>query len=75
MEKNNNLAILRLGKKNLMRDVSKAIEDGCTVVIENMYEKMDAVMMPVVSRQIYLRGTRQFISLGMVKYRGILHLN
>ena len=42
----------------------KAIEDGCTVVIENMYEKMDAVMMPVVSRQIYLRGTRQFISLG-----------
>ena len=64
MEKNNNLTLLRLGKKNMMRDVSKAIEEGYTVVIENMYEKMDAVMMPVVSRQIYLRGTRQFVSLG-----------
>merc|ERR1711871_947446 len=64
MEKNNNLTLLRLGKKNMMRGVSKGIEEGHTIVIENMYEKMDAVMMPVVSRQVYLRGNRQFVSLG-----------
>ena len=64
MEKNNNLLILRLGTPALMREISRSIEEGSTVIIENMHENVDAVLMPVVSRQVYSRGKRQFIKLG-----------
>ena len=64
MEKESGLKILRLGTKSMMKDICHAIEYGGVVVIENMYEKLDAVLMPIVARQVYFRGKRRFIKLG-----------
>jgi dynein heavy chain, axonemal len=58
------IKLLRLGMESLMSDISSAIEGGKTVVIENMSENIDAVLMPIVSRQVYSRGKRLFIKLG-----------
>ena len=49
-EKSNKLICVRLGSKNINRDIELAIEVGKSVMIENMDESVDAVLMPVISR-------------------------
>jgi len=49
-EKKNNLICVRLGSKNINRDIELSIERGNSVMIENMDETVDAVLMPVISR-------------------------
>jgi hypothetical protein len=50
-EKANNLICVRLGSKNINRDIELSIERGNSVLIENMDEAIDADLMPVISRQ------------------------
>jgi dynein heavy chain len=38
-----------------------AIENGYSVLIENMGEKVDAILMPVVSRAVVKRGRNLII--------------
>ena len=59
-----NLAVVRLGQKDLLRKVEIALENGYTILIENMGETIDAVLMPVIQRATIKRGTRHFIKLG-----------
>jgi len=49
-EKKNKLVCVRLGSKNINRDIELAVERGNSVMIENMDESIDAVLMPVISR-------------------------
>jgi dynein heavy chain len=55
-EKINNLKTLRLGSKNINRDLEIAIENGYSAIIENMGERIDAILMPVIARQYVKRG-------------------
>ena len=55
-EKANNLKTLRLGSKNINRDLETAIENGYSAIIENMGERIDAILMPVIARQYVKRG-------------------
>ncbi|KRW98533.1 P-loop containing nucleoside triphosphate hydrolase [Pseudocohnilembus persalinus] len=60
-EKNNNLKTLRIGTKNLNRDLEQAVENGWSVLIENMDERIDAMLMPVIARQYIKRGKNKII--------------
>ena len=59
-----NVEILRLGSSGIMRKMEAAIIEGKTVIIENMLEKIDAPLMPVVSHQVLKKGRKEFIRLG-----------
>jgi len=49
-EANNGLKVVRMGAPSTVKIMEKALEDGNTVLIENMGESIDAVLMPVVTR-------------------------
>ncbi len=55
---------MRLGSKNINRDLELAIELGCSVMIENMDEQIDAILMPVISRQFIRRGKNKIMKFG-----------
>lgn len=59
-----NLQIVRLDQKDLIRKLEIALENGCTIPIENLGETIDAVLMPVIQRVFIKRGTKLFIKLG-----------
>lgn len=63
-EKSNNLICVRLGSKNINRDIELSIERGNSVMIENMDESIDAVLMPVISRQYIQRGRNRIMKFG-----------
>jgi dynein heavy chain len=63
-EKENKLICVRLGSKNINRDIELAIELGKSVMIENMDEAVDAVLMPVISRQFIQRGKYKIMKFG-----------
>lgn len=60
-DKQKNLKTLRLGSKNINRDLEMAIENGYSAVIENMGERIDAILMPVIARQYVKRGKNLII--------------
>merc|ERR1711968_208877 len=47
-----------------MFSMKRALENGFPILIENMGEKIDATLMPVVQRATSKRGTKQFLQLG-----------
>ena len=59
-----NLQITRLGHGDILNKLESSIENGWSLLIENMGEKIDAVLTPVISRAIIKRGTRQIVKLG-----------
>lgn len=55
---------LRLGSKNIIRDMELSIEMGYSALIENMGEMVDAILMPVISRVYIKRGKNKIIKFG-----------
>jgi dynein heavy chain, axonemal len=67
------LKLLRLGTKNINRDLEMSIEQGYSALIENMDERIDAILMPVIARQFIKRGKNK-----IMKFAGkdlVLHNN
>jgi dynein heavy chain len=58
------LQIVRLGQKDLTRRLERAIEAGTSVLIENMGERVDAVLTPVIQRATTKRGHKYYVKLG-----------
>jgi dynein heavy chain len=63
-ERERNLQIVRLGQKDLIRKLEIALENGYTILIENLGESIDAAIMPVIQRATIKRGTKLFLKLG-----------
>jgi len=59
-----NLQIVRLGQKDMMRKLESALENGHSLIIENIGESIDAVLNPVIQRATIKRGSRYFIKVG-----------
>ena len=59
-----NLQVVRLGQKDLIRKLESALENGYTLLIENIGESLEAVLNPVIQRATIKRGTRYFIKVG-----------
>jgi dynein heavy chain len=58
------LEVGRLGQKDLIPRILKAIESGASFLIENMGENVDPSLMPIIGRVTVKRGTRKFIQIG-----------
>lgn len=60
-EKDNKLKSLRLGSKNINRELEIAIENGYSALIENMGESVDAILMPVIARSFIKKGKSKIL--------------
>ena len=58
------LQICRLGQKDLTRKLERPIEAGTSLLIENMGERIDAVLTPVIQRATTKRGHKFYVKLG-----------
>jgi len=45
-----------------LRDLEVSIENGFSVLIENMGERIDAIIMPIVARAFIKRGRNQIVN-------------
>jgi dynein heavy chain len=63
-ERVNELVIVRLEQKDMIRKLKMALEKGTPVLIENMGERVDAVLAPVISRSLTKKGNRMSLKLG-----------
>ncbi|KAJ8613144.1 hypothetical protein CTAYLR_004792 [Chrysophaeum taylorii] len=59
-----NLQVVRLGQKDMMRKLERALENGTTILIENLAESLDAVLSPVIQRATIKRGRTLYVKLG-----------
>jgi hypothetical protein len=46
------LQVIRMGADNMMTVMERAVENGHSVLIENMGESIDAVLNPVITRYV-----------------------
>lgn len=58
------LRVHRLGQSELLPGLRAAMAGGTSVLIENMGERVDAVLLPVLQRAILKKSGREFIALG-----------
>ncbi|EFC49517.1 axonemal dynein heavy chain beta [Naegleria gruberi] len=58
------LIILRLEQPDIIEKMERAIQKGQTVLIENIKETIDAVLSPVIGRNIIQSGSSKLIKLG-----------
>jgi len=58
------LQIVRLDQKDMIRKMERALENGKSVLIENMGETMEAVLNPVIQRAAIKRGKKKYLKLG-----------
>ena len=59
-----NLQVVRLGQNDLLRKLEAALENGHSILIENIGESIDAVLNPVIQRAAIKRGKKSYIKLG-----------
>ena len=60
-EKENGLTLLRMNNKKLINIIGDCIEDGKTVVLENLDEMIDATLNPIIGRNVF---KKKFYKLG-----------
>jgi dynein heavy chain len=63
-EEKHGLKVARLGQKGLLASLEAALVAGLPFVIENLHESYDAVLAPVVGRQVLRRGRQSIVKLG-----------
>jgi len=44
------------------RDIELSVENGYSAIIENMDERIDAILMPIIARQYKTRGKNKLIA-------------
>lgn len=58
------LQVLRLSTPRMVALIEMAIQQGTSVLIENLETSVDPVLAPVVGRQTIRRGRSQYLKLG-----------
>lgn len=64
MESRNNISIIRLSQLNYVRILENAIQFGQSVLLENVEEKLDAILEPILLKQIFKHAGALCIKLG-----------
>jgi dynein heavy chain len=59
-----NLQIVRLGQGDMTRKLERALENGHSILLENLGESIDAVLNPVIQRATIKRGRNLYVKLG-----------
>ena len=63
-EARNSLVVLRLGQNRMLNKLEMAIQNGHSVLIENMGQQIDAVLLPVIARQTIKKLGVLYVRLG-----------
>ena len=63
-EKDNHLKCCRLGSRDILSDLELSIENGYSALIENIDERIDAILMPVIARAYIKRGKNKIMKFG-----------
>ena len=63
-QEENNLHVLRFGQDNFINTLVRAVENGESVLIENVGEQFDPIIDPLLGRNIVRRGKRNLIQIG-----------
>ena len=63
-EKENNLDIVRLEEKQMLRKLERAMENGESLMLENLKESIPAILNPVISRATVKKGRKFYVRLG-----------
>lgn len=63
-ESSNGLTILRMNAKKLISECQRCIQDGCTVLLENIDENIDATLSPIIGRYAKKKGMNKVYVLG-----------
>jgi len=63
-EERRGLHVVRLGQRQLLSKLENALVTGKPIVIENIQINIDAVLAPVIGRQVLRRGRTVFVKLG-----------
>lgn len=63
-ESKNNLQVIQLTQKKYLDKIENAIQFGYPVLIENIGEKIDSILEPLLSRSFIQRGRSVYIRLG-----------
>lgn len=64
MEKENNMNVIRLMQSDYTRILENAIQFGQPILLENIGEQIDAVLEPILLKQIFKQGGAMCIKLG-----------
>lgn len=64
MEKENNLMVIKLSDPNYVKIVDTAIQIGIPVLLENIFEEIDAILEPVLLKNIYKERGVLYIKFG-----------
>ncbi|XP_052759353.1 dynein axonemal heavy chain 3 [Galleria mellonella] len=64
MERENQLKVIKLTDSNYIRTLENAIQMGLPVILENIREQLDAVLEPVLLRNIFRSGGIDCLKLG-----------
>ena len=63
-EVKNDLQVTRLSNPKLIPTLEFALENGQSVLIENIEETLDAVLTPVITRSFFKKGRSLYVKLG-----------
>jgi dynein heavy chain len=63
-EAKNKLQVTRLGDRKIMNILEQAIENGQSVLIENMGQSIDATLNPIIARNTFKRGNKKILKIG-----------
>ncbi|EAT40340.1 AAEL007918-PA [Aedes aegypti] len=64
MERNNHLQILKFSQADYMKRLESCIEHGYPVLIENIFEDLEAPLDPLLNRNTFVQGGTEYLSLG-----------
>jgi dynein heavy chain len=57
----NSLKIMRIGAKNYIFELERAIENGIPVLLENMDENIDPIIFPIIARNTFKRLGKKYL--------------
>jgi len=63
-QESKNLLVTRLGVKGMLDRMERCIENGDSVLIENLQESIDAVLGPIIGRQFFKKNRNMYVKLG-----------
>lgn len=64
MEESNGLQVIKLAEENYMRKLESSVQFGSPVLLENIGERLDASLEPLLLRQVFKRGGSNYIRIG-----------
>ena len=66
--------VIRLGQKNCMETIEKCVSEGLVLLIENLPEEVDAVLDPLLGRQLIKKGKAMKLGDKEVEYNSNFQL-